>query len=85
MAPSLTGRRRLAAVAAAFLALAGAACTPASGGHATAPASGGKAEGIAVQGRLTTPAGDLPDLRETVTFPTKVTRSADSGSLSYRK
>ncbi|MEV7099116.1 hypothetical protein AB0M80_40445 [Amycolatopsis sp. NPDC051045] len=65
MAPAVTGRRRLAAVAAAFLALAGAACAPACDRDATAPSRTPKAQGIAVHGRLTTPVGELPDVRET--------------------
>jgi hypothetical protein len=65
MATAVTGRHRLAAVAAGFLALAGAACAPATGRHATAPATTGTAHGIAVPGRLTTPVGEVPDVRET--------------------
>ncbi|OXM68892.1 hypothetical protein [Amycolatopsis vastitatis] len=62
MAPPLTGVRRVAAVTAGLLAFAVAACSPPSDRHAGSP---GKAHGVAVDGRVTTPAGGLPGVRET--------------------
>jgi hypothetical protein len=61
VAPPLTGVRRLAAVTAGLLAFA-AACAPPFDRHASRP---GKANGVAVDGRVTTPAGGLPGVRET--------------------